>query len=422
MPEIVALLFFLQGGFRDPAVVLLLHPGLPFQEGQLLFQPVVLFQQLQRLGHEVPALDADQHNKDQDAGLDEKGFLYIQPEQIVVCYFQQGGKGQDRHGQKEPVCHPVPEMYAFPQGSPGKGAETGGRQDVEQVHAPRQGYNAEKLQSCRPADAEYHKGTQCLKQWPVVWAQHHQGKEQERDGQGEHPQKGQQVQEGRVIYEQSCQVAFPKGPCAGTQGKQPQPEKSRPRAAEAEEDQGDQGHDHPQHQKEHGKKQREPHFREQPCRDLGRTPQQDGMERGYVPLGGGKVFQCERYFRAGLRQGHQRRLCGRVQQECREVPVLPVFEYQMSVRVKPHGCVDGLDIQVIPRLRTDPGSQRQRGAGGKAGKGPGQPDAFPVHAPVRNSLHAVTRVHFRTEQEHCGQQQCDERQKEQRQGRHDSPP
>ena len=92
MPEIVALLFFLQGGFRDPAVVLLLHPGLPFQEGQLLFQPVVLFQQLQRLGHEVPALDADQHNKDQDAGLDEKGFLYIQPEQIVVCYFQQGGK------------------------------------------------------------------------------------------------------------------------------------------------------------------------------------------------------------------------------------------------------------------------------------------------------------------------------------------
>lgn len=37
MPEVMALLFFLQSGFRDPAVMLLLHPGLLFQKGQLPF-------------------------------------------------------------------------------------------------------------------------------------------------------------------------------------------------------------------------------------------------------------------------------------------------------------------------------------------------------------------------------------------------
>ena len=188
-------------------------------------------------------------------------------------------------------------------------------------------------------------------------AQYHQGKAQERDGEGKQPQEGHQVQKGRISYEQPCQVALPEGPCTGTQGEQPQPEKSPPGAAKAEEDQGDQSHNQPQRQEEYGKKQGKPHLREQSCHNPGRASQQEGMERGCVPLGRGKVLQRERYFMAGLRQGHQRCFCGRVQQKCREAPVLPVLKYQLSVRVKSHGCVDGLEIQVIPRLRTDSGGQ-----------------------------------------------------------------
>ena len=136
----------------------------------------------------------------------------------------------------------------------------------------------------------------------------------------------------------------------------------------------------------------EPHFREQSCHNLIRTPQQEGMERGSVPLGRGKVLQCECHLMSGLRQGYQRRLCGRVQQECREIPVLPICKYQLPVRVEPHGCIDGLKIQVIPRLWTDPDGQRQGCAGGRAGKGFGQLYLFPVHAPVGNSLHTAMCV------------------------------
>ena len=240
---------------------------------------------------------------------------------------------------------------------------------MKQIHAPRQGYDAKKLQRRRPADTEHHESAQSLKKRPGMGTQHHQDKAQKRDGKSEQPQESHQVQNGCISYEQPCQVALPEGPCAGTQGEQSQPEKGRPGTAEAEENQGNQNHDQSQRQKKHGKKQGEPHFREQSCHNLIRTPQQEGMERGSVPLGRGKVLQCECHLMSGLRQGYQRRLCGRVQQECREIPVLPICKYQLPVRVEPHGCIDGLKIQVIPRLWTDPDGQRQGCAGGRAQEG-----------------------------------------------------
>ncbi len=163
MLKIMTLLPDLRGGSGQQLMSLPLHLHLLLYQGELIGKLTVAASQNKGVSYKISAQCAHDKKKEQHADLEEKGLLNLQMEQIIITHLQKGKQGDDGNRQEKFAGQGVLIPDDFPDNAACEQTEGKGRQDMEQIHAFREGNDSGKLQQHGQAKNQLHGKAHVMK-------------------------------------------------------------------------------------------------------------------------------------------------------------------------------------------------------------------------------------------------------------------